>query len=569
MRRRCALVLALLALAPAAAGPRASKRPPAPAKPRLAVIIAVDGLSWDRLSSLRPWFTSGLARLLDEGAVSSNCHYGHLNTVTAPGHASLATGTPPRVHGIAQNEWYVPATDGKSMTMIYSASQPAPGEPESSAKTIPGAGRLRVPTLADRMTTADARTKVVTLSNKDRAAILLAGRDARHAVYWYSEKTGTYVSSPAYDATTREGAAVAAVVARFNAEKAGGRIAARFGTMWSRLPLPGKPPATGFQSGLGAFQDEVIGPSFPHDLTKWNRPLPSAVLWTPVADRLLSELALDLLADDALALGRDDVPDFLAVSFSANDYASHSYGPESVEDLEVLRGLDLSIGRLLDDLTARFGKDGVLVALSADHGFLPLPEATKRSDPSAVATRVANSAIVDELNVAVNAALKRSSGPRLVYRLDGCSLWLDRAALNAPGAPDAGTVLAIVERELAGRWKDSIFRTFVVDGAFPSRREDEMGERAWNARVPGRSGDLFVVPRYGVFIDSDAGKGSSHGTPWEYDTHVPLIFWGGGVAAHVLSSPTTPYDLAPTMASWLEVTLPDATGKSLWGQVSH
>jgi arylsulfatase A-like enzyme len=563
MRKRLAVLFALAALTPARAGPSAGKPAPHAIKPKLAVIIAVDGLSWDRLSSWRPWFTSGLARLLDEGAVSSKCHYGHLNTVTAPGHASLATGAPPRVHGIAHNDWYLSSPDGKTMATIYSASQPATGEPESSARTIPGAGRLRVPTLADRMTASDPRMKVVTLSDKDRAAILLAGRDARHIVYWYSEKTGTFGSSAAYDAKSPDGAAAAAVVARFNAEEGGEHLAARFGTTWSRLPVPAKPPAQGFESGLDAFQEQVIGPSFPHDLTRWKQALPSALLWTPVADRLITDLALDLLADDALALGRDDVPDLLGLSFSANDYVSHSYGPESVEDLEILRALDLSIGRLLDDLTARFGKDGVLVALSADHGFFPLPEATKRSDPSAVATRVAAPAIMDQLNAAVNAAFKRTGGPPLVYRLEGCSLWLNRAALAAPGAPDANAVLAIVERELAGRWKDAIFRTFAVDGAFPSRHEDEVGERAWNARVPGRSGDLFVVPRYGVFIDGEAGKGTSHGTPWEYDTHVPLIFWGGGVKPHTLSSPTTPYDLAPTMASWLGVSLPDATGHRL------
>jgi predicted AlkP superfamily pyrophosphatase or phosphodiesterase len=567
MCRRRAIALAFVVLVAAGsavlAGSQPTRGPASAARPRLAVFIVVDGLSWERLSALRPWFTAGLKRLFDEGAVATQCRYGHLNTETAPGHASLSTGAPPRVHGIALNQWYLPSPDGASMRTIYSASQPLPGEPENSEKTVPGAGRLRVATLADRLAMRNPASKVVSLANKDRSAIFLAGRDPRHAVYWYSSPTGTYVTSAAFDATSAGGLSTARVVARFNADNAGPHLAAHVGTIWSRLPAPEPPPAHGYTSGLADFQDAIVGPSFPHDLTAAKRPLPSALLWTPFADRLLVELALDLLADDGLALGRDDAPDVLAVSFSASDYASHYYGPESVEELEVLRGLDLSIGRLLDDLTARFGKDGVLLALSADHGFLPMPEVTKRADPAAPALRVRDVTILAQLNAAVNAELGRKDATPLVYRFEGCSLWLDRTALAAAGAPDAERVLGIVKRELAGTWKNVILRTFDVDGALPAKSGDELVMRVANARVPGRCGDLFAVSRFGVLVDPYDGKGSSHGTPWEYDTHVPLIFWGGGVGARELAAPSTPYDLAPTMASWLGLDLPDATGTRL------
>ena len=566
MRKALVAAFVVTVLASAAAGHRAT-RPPAVPPPRLAVVIAIDGLSWDRLQSWRPWFTSGLKRLLDEGAVATECRYAHLNTETGPGHASLATGALPRVHGIPVNQWYALSPQGSSMATIYSASQPVSGEPENSAKTILGPLRLRAATLGDRLVARYPGTKVVTISNKDRAAIFLAGRDRRHAAYWYSSKDGTYVTSAAYDATSPAGSASASVVARFNAGKAGARIANRLGTTWSRLPVPDPVPVVGFESGLTAYQDPVVGAEFPHDLLKVKRPFASALLWTPFADRLLSDLALDLLADDALALGRDDVPDLLAVSFSANDYVSHFYGPESVEDLEILRALDLELGRLLDDLSARFGKEGVVVALSADHGFLPLPEATERRDPKAKGRRVADVKILNQLNEAVNTELKRAAGATpLVYRLEGCNLWLDRAALVAKGAPSAKRVLAIVTRELATTWKGVVLKTIVVDGAFRGDATDETVLGAWNDRVPGRSGDLFIVPRYGVLVDPYDGKGSSHGTMWEYDTHVPMIFWGGGVSPRKIGAPSTPYDLAPTLGSWLGVELPSATGTriDLW-----
>jgi hypothetical protein len=495
--------------------------------------------------------------LLDEGAVATECRYGHLNTETGPGHASIATGAPPRVHGIALNQWYVPSADRTRMETVYSASDPqaVPG-----AKPVLGAGRLFVPTLGDRLVAHDPRAKVVSISIKDRSAIFLAGSDRRHAAYWYSSKDATFTTSPAYDAASSTGAAAAAVVARFNTEEAGPNVARRYGTIVNRLPVPQPAPRPGFVGGFDAYQDAIAGHGFPKDLTKAKKPLEAALLWTPLSDRVLADLALDLLSDDALALGRDDVPALLAISFSANDYVSHYYGPESEEGLEVLRGLDVQLGRLLDELTRRFGRDAVVVALSADHGMLPLPEAARREDPASPSARVADTAIVSELNAAVDAELELDTGAKPVYRLEGCSLWLDRTLLARPGSPDPSRVMDIVRRELATTWKDAIDRTIPTAPPFPASGGDPVLERAWNALVPGRSGDLLVVSRPGILIDPYGGTGTSHGTPWEYDTHVPLIFWGGGIAARTIIDPSTPYDLAPTVAGWLGVAMPDATG---------
>jgi predicted AlkP superfamily pyrophosphatase or phosphodiesterase len=564
MRRLLAIWFVVAALASCGDGHLAAPNPAISRAPRLTVVIVVDGLSWDRLQSWRPWFTSGLKRLLDEGAVQTVCRYPHLNTETGPGHASLATGAPPRVHGIPVNQWYAPAPQGATMATIYSASQPLPGEPENSEKTIPGPGRLRVATLGDRLVARHPTARVVAISTKDRSAILLAGRDRRHAAYWYSSADGTYVTSAAYDATSPTGAAAAAVVARFNADKAGAKLESHLGTTWLRLPVPDPAPAPGFESGLGNYQNPVAGAGFPHELVKLKWPYALAVERTPPSDRLLSDLALDLLADDALALGRDDVPDLLEVSFSANDYVSHYYGPESVEDLEALRALDVQIGRLLDDLVARFGRRDVVVALTADHGFLPMPEATERRDPKSRGRRVADYKIKNQLNQAVNAELARAAiAPPLIYRFEGFSLWLDHPALASKGEPSAKRVLAIVRRELATTWRDVVLRTIPADDAFSDRAADELVQWAWNAHVPGRSGDLFVVSRCGFLVDPYDGLGSSHGTPWEYDTHVPMIVWGGGIASRTISTPSTPYDLAPTLASMLGVDLPDATGALL------
>jgi hypothetical protein len=531
-----------------------------PAPPRLVVVVVVDGLSWSRLESWRPWFTAGLKRLLDEGAVATECRYGHLNTETGPGHASIATGAPPRVHGIPLNQWYVPSADGSKMETVYSADDPRPPGANPSSKVVLGPGQLEVPTLGDRLTAKDSRAKVVALSIKDRSAILMAGHDPRHAAYWYVHKTGLFSTSESYDAATPTGSAAARVVARFNAEKAGANAAEHYGTIVDRLPVPNPTPEPGYESGLEAYQDAIAGRGFPKDLSKAGKPFAWTLLWTTISDRLLTDLALDLLADERLGLGRDEVPDVLWISFSANDYVAHYYGPESVEDLEILRGLDVQLGRLLDDLTRRFGRDAVDVALSADHGMLPIPEGARREDPRSRSSRVKDTTILKQLNAAVDAEMNLDRTTSPVYRLEGCSLWLDKSLAAEPGGPDPGRVLGIVRRELATTWKDAIDRTIVLDPPFPEPHDDPTLLRAWNALVPGRSGDLFVVSRPGVLVDPYEGKGTSHGTPWDYDTHVPLLFWGGGIAARRIGEPTTPYDLAPTVAAWLGVDLPDATG---------
>src|SRR5450432_2146405 len=210
------LLLALAAHAPAP--PRTDTTAP----PRLAVIVAVDGLGWARLERYRPWFVGGFKRLLDEGRVETACRYRHLNTETGPGHSSLSTGAPPCVTGIVANRWFEQNPDGTIRT-VQAAFPTAPGVPGSSQATaVAGPGNLRVPTLGDRLVAEHPGARVVSVSGKDRAAILMAGRDRRHSVYWYDPDTGTFGTSSAYDPDS----AAAAVVAGFNAAA---RLPVRFG----------------------------------------------------------------------------------------------------------------------------------------------------------------------------------------------------------------------------------------------------------------------------------------------------------------------------------------------------
>jgi hypothetical protein len=659
-RRATAASGALLCLATLAAGPggRAAlaveARPP---RPKLAVIVSVDGLSWLRLAEYRPWFTAGLARLLAEGRVETACRYRHLNTETAPGHASLSTGAPPRVTGMVGNRWFERAADG-STRVVSSVDQPGPPGPPGDPPmfyeeverdgrlhvfalareldlwrrsgelgraivrvgagpggetvvfdsddaialfnarhgrpaedlpprrtTIPGPARLRVPTLGDRLVEASPGSRVVSLSAKDRSACMLAGRDRRHAAYWYDRATGRFVSSAAYDAHGRDGAAAQAIVARFNREQAGPRLPARFGLAWSKLPHPTGPggiprvlptPVPGPQ--LFNYQLALNGLGFDHPFTLSPAGYFDALYESPVVDELLADLALAFLGDEALGLARGSAPDLLALSFSAQDVVSHSYGNESEENLDVLRRLDVQLGRVLEALERRFGRGGLALAFSADHGFAPIPEAYRRRDPSIPGGRLVSSERAhphfgQRLGRLLAEELCLAPDPRLVLVTD--TAWnlaygpaLPLRSIEGPCGPAGRAVRReeldrAAERLLLHEFREEIAAVYAAARREQWTADDAVLEMVRNSFDPERSGDLVLVPRPHVLMHWDPGRGSGHGSHHDYDTHVPLVFWGGPFAAGVSDLPTTPYDLAPTLAELVGVALPDATGRSL------
>lgn len=627
-----------------AAGPQ----PAAASNPKLAVIVSVDGLSWDRLRLYRDWYVAGLKRLLEESQVESNARYRHLNTETAPGHASLSTGAPPRVTGIVGNGWYLQASDGsmKSLSSVdQAAPEGAPGSPpmfyrvvakgdrlyvfasaqaleqwEASGETgratvrlgygpkgetvvfdsedaitlfnmwngrpketfpptrlVPGPGSLRVPTLGDRL--AETRGgRLVSLSAKDRSAIFLAGRHARHAVYWYSQETGRFVTSPVYTPP----AAAADLVSAFNRASAGGMLPARFGLTWKPLSLA-EPSATVLLArpapalSLYNYQIPTVGLGWDHTLAVHPGGYFTAVYYTPITDDLVTELALAFLADERFGLGRRSAPDILALSFSAQDIVSHSYGVDSEENLDVLRRLDLHLGRLLAALERTYPKGSVVLALSADHGFPPIPEAERARDPSWRGGRLLTSDrvypnFVERLNRLLAEELCLEPSSRVIVGSDGFNLFYNRAAFpfvttggacgpegNLVRGPDADRVLARVLRRHFGEEIESVYLVAERD-KWPA--DAEATEYVRNDFDPERSGDAILLPRRGVMAWVDPARGAMHGSHYEYDTHVPLLFWGTAFPKSVSMTEATPYDLAPTLASVLGVELKDAVGRS-------
>jgi arylsulfatase A-like enzyme len=674
LRRAITLVVcALPALAgePGARPSRAESRPRSPVpsaaapkgaaahgsgieRPALAVVLSLDGLSWSRLETYRPYYVAGLERLLDEGQVETGARYRHLNTETSPGHASLSTGAPPRVTGVVANRWIEQNKDGtlrsvgaaqqwatdavpgqpplfyrevekderlyvfalarefeawqrsgelgratvragegpKGETVVFDSDDAItlfnlrhgrPAESFAPTSTITGPGNLRVPTLGDRLVEQGVGSRVVVVSGKDRTSVFLAGRDRRHVAYWYDQDTGRFVTSAAYDSTHGAGAAARVIVNRYNGLKAGAQLPGRFGLRWERLPAferavgRGAPPLPAPAAGLWDFQLPTNGLGFPHDLRLAERGYFYGLYVSPFVDEITADLAVELIEDASFQLGRTGRPDLLAIGFSAHDVVSHSYGNESEETLDTIRRLDVQVGRVLDALERTLPAGSYVVAMSADHGFAVIPEAEKARNPSFTGGRLVNTeramtTSYDRLNRHLAERLCLPAGTRSLFGGEGWNVAYNRPAfpvrsVEGPCGP-AGRLVTLADLDaafpaaVATLFAEEVETVLLVSKRDSWPADNPASEFARNDFDPERSGDAFLVPRTGVLMHWDPARGSHHGSHHDYDTHVPLVFWGRPFPRGRRDRESTPYDLAPTLAHLLGITLPDATGRS-------
>jgi hypothetical protein len=404
-------------------------------------------------------------------------------------------------------------------------------------------------------------------------------------VYWFDQETGRFVTSPYYDTYGLTGAMGRTMLARFNREKAGPTLPTRFGTAWH--PLPNGSPVTGHGSAslpqpealVADFQVPTNGLGFPHDLTFGARGYFTGFYNSPFSDSLVTDLAIECLEDGPLGLGKGRAPDLLFVGLSAQDTVSHAYGPESAENLDLLRRLDLNLGRLLDALAAQgFNRDQVVVALSADHGFAPIPETSRLRNPDYGGGRLVDGDrvlpnVYQRLNRLVSEALCLPPASRPIFGGEGWSMIYNRPALpmrtiaGPCGPEDRPVGVADIDRVLPGvvrqHFDEEVESVLLVSERAAWPTGDRAATFVANDFDAERSGDAFLIPRYGVLMHGDPGRGTGHGTHHEYDTHVPLVFWGGAWPAGASAAEATPYDLAPTLAATLGITLPAATGRAL------
>lgn len=539
LRRLAPLVAAAAFLAGCAAIPA---DPPA-VRPRLVVLVVADGLPQSQLMAYRDQYgPDGFNRFLNRGAWLAEAHYGHAHTVTAAGHATILTGATPRRTGIIANEW----RDRITGQPVYCTADPEHGYLGHATNRMSGTSprNLQVESLGDVLRRADPRSKVIAVSGKDRGAILPAGRDG--TAYMYMAQTGRFASTTWYMQSHP------AWVEAFNAARPADRF---FGARWEPL-LPAL--AYGRSAPDGAPW-VAKGGALPKTMGEgMDAPGPlfyASLLASPFADALVLDFARAAVAGEAL--GQDDAPDILSVSLSGHDYVNHNWGPQSRISQDHVLQLDNLLAAFLRDVDRAVGRGNYLVVLTADHGFMAIPEYARAQGRDAGRRRGA------EVQAALEAGLAERFGPGPWVRgwsAGGILLDRVRAAQRgiAPGTLDAEAKrLALADPAVAAAFT----RADLEEDGPSAVPYLQAARRTWH---PALSADLQLVTKPGWQFTSYP-TGTTHGSAHREDTHVPVAFHGPGwVRPGRVDERAEVVDIAPTLAAILGIAPPaSAEGRVL------
>lgn len=481
-------------------------------EPRLVLQLTIDQLRGDRLTVYRDKFgPGGFRRLMERGAWFTAAHHDTANTLTASGHAVLATG----------------AATGRTTYCVADDRHPVLGEPAKPGSGVSPA-RLLAATLGDELLAARPGRRVFAVAGKDRSAILPGGRHGQ--AYWFSESTGGFTTSTYYRTT------LPGWLETWNATKP---ITAYRNLNWTPLR------ATTIAANPHARPAGSLGRTFPHPLlAKSDALFLAAFSYTPFLDELTLAFARELIA--AERIGRNGGLDYLAVSLSSTDYIGHAYGPESAEAEDNLLRLDARLADFFRLLDRTIGLDHVLIVLSSDHGSAEIPEALQARGIKAGRIQPA------EVLTTVNAQLRRTLAvdADLVQAFVPPGFYLDAARIAAANlTPEAvQSALAAAARKLPGI--AHAFEHFrLARGEVPAT---PLGERVRRSFHPDRSGDVVIVQEQFWYLYPDAERyAAMHGSPYDYDTHVPVIFCGPGIRPGVVREPVTPAQIVPTLAALL------------------
>lgn len=501
----------------AAATVVATARPEAPArdlvqppKPTLVVLIAVDQFKADYLDKFGNQLTGGLARLMKGGARFTNAHHDHAITETAPGHATLLSGRFPRSTGIMLNREGV---EDNAYPLVL-----------GGYGTGASPRRFKGTTLADWMKAADKNTKTLSVSMKDRAAILPIGT-SRSDVYWYAID-GRFLTSTYYRKD------VPTWLQQFNERNL---IFGYAGKTWDLLrPASDYPEPDSVPLEMGGKNF-----TFPHTLSTDPIEAGSEIRLTPFMDDVTVALALHGL--ESMKLGAGASTDLLSMSLSATDVIGHNYGPDSREMHDQVLRLDRTLGVFLDSLYKLRDSTRITIVLSADHGAGSIPELRTDITPTPVRANLY------PLMGAVRAQLKAMKIDTFAVELDQQILLANRSAFKK--SADLDSVIEAFAR--AARTQPGIARVDRWSKILADSASDEIARR-WAHQFPAQSSVEAVVTLnpYSTW----GGNIASHGSPRDYDSHVPIIFFGAGVVSGVRTEAVRTVDIAPTLAAILGIT---------------
>lgn len=516
MLRQWSLPAALL-VAAGCAGAQASPPAAAPsAPPKLVVLIVVDQLRGDMLERYRADLSKGFARLMNGGAWFTNAYQDHAITETAPGHASTMSGRFPAHTGIVSNTQGVEDPD-------YPLLAGGPREAGASPDRFIGT------TLTDWLTAKDSRTRAFSVSRKDRGAILPIGK-SKQQVYWYSP-TGVFTTSRYYRDS------LPAWVVAFNTR----RIPQSFaGKAWD-LSRPAS-----MYSEPDSVPNERNGRNFlfPHLFPADSVPAASEMIYTPYMDSVTALFALEGVQQ--LGIGRGPQTDVMNVSFSATDYVGHTYGPDSREAHENEIRLDQTIGWFLDSLFKLRDPNSVLVALTADHGSSPIPELA-RARGQATGEQGLRVTLLPVLDSVIR-YIAAKGGDTTALEYDGDTFTIDHNIMKARKVNPDSILNLFTRLALQVPGVARVDRMSAIRRANPDR--DPIARR-WTHQIPeGSLVDLVItLTRYSISGGPRSGIIATHGSPYDQDALVPIIFYGPWVKPGRITTFARTVDLGVTLAA--------------------
>jgi predicted AlkP superfamily pyrophosphatase or phosphodiesterase len=518
-------------------------------RPKLVVGIIVDQMRQEYLYRYENKFSEGgFKRLMREGFTMKNAHYNYAPTVTGPGHASIYAGTTPAIHGIIGNDYF----DKESKQMIYCVADPSHkmvGTVENAAGVSPW--RLLSTTVTDELELAtNKKAKVVAASIKDRGSVLPAGHMA-DAAYFPEAKGGKFITSSFYRNELPEW------VVKFNARNLPAKYMSQ--TWNTILPID---QYTESSSDDSPYERKISGKDkmiFPYNLPELAAKNGMAIFTsTPFANDYLTEFAMAALTGEQM--GKDDVPDFLAISFSTPDILGHAVGPRSVELEDTYIRLDRNFEDLLKFLDKEIGMGNYTLFLSADHAVAEVPQFLKDNKiPAGYFNEEYATAKLNEYLATFY------PGKKLVEKISNEQVFLNHSAFE--GDPRTSGLDMFIVAELAGKFLMTLdgVTNYYTEAIIKQSDFDEGGIKGKIVRGhhPKRSGDIaFVLDP--AWFEGNNVQGTTHGSPYNYDTHVPMIFYGSGVKQGSSVAYHSITDIAPTISVILKIMFPSGcTGQPM------
>jgi predicted AlkP superfamily pyrophosphatase or phosphodiesterase len=519
-----------------------------PDKPAIIVGIVVEQLRFDQLERLRDKLSdNGIKRMINEGTFFRNASFDYILTQSAPGYSTIATGTEPSYHGITSDSWYLPLKDELIYCTKDISVNPVGGSYESG---LHSPVNMNASSFADELKTATGKkARVYSVGIKEYAAIFSGGH-AADGVFWYDNTTGTWMSSTYYMKQ------LPPWVNDFNALKYSDTY---LNTTWNLLRQPSDystclPDSNKFESGFNGLNH------FPYDVGKLSRSSGrnaarnyAFIRETPFSDALTTDFAIKLIEKEGL--GTDDVTDFLSICYSSTDYIGHRFGPSSVESADAILRLDKNIETLLTYLNDKLGKKNILVYFTSSHGVSEIPSVME-------ATRIPagyfkQNQALQLLRSYLNAVYGEGNWVR---GFSERQIFLNRTLIE-----DARIPIEDIQKKTAR----FLIQFSGVASAYPyyAFEVNDFGNghlrKIVNNFSPQRSGDVIVILNPG-WVEREGDQLTNHNSPYEYDSHVPLIWYGWTVNRSTVMRKVNMTDIAATLSSLCRIPYPNAcTGEPM------